>query len=93
MMDEQEVIVVDVRTKGEYEEGHIENSILIPNETIEKDPPEALPDKKATILLYCRSGNRSRQAAHKLLDMGYQNVYDFGGIGNWSYGLVTEMSN
>lgn len=88
MMDEQEVIIVDVRTQGEYDGGHIENALLIPNETIGSEPPEALSDKSAIILLYCRSGNRSSQAARKLLDMGYQNVYDFGSIADWSYGLV-----
>lgn len=88
MMDEQEVIIVDVRTQGEYDGGHIENALLIPNETIGSEPPKELPDKSAVILLYCRSGNRSGQAARKLIDMGYQNVYDFGGVGDWTYGLV-----
>ena len=87
MMDTQEVIIVDVRTQEEYDEGYIENAILIPNETINEAPSE-LPDKDAVILVYCRSGNRSRQAANKLVDLGYTNIYDFGGIIDWSYEIV-----
>lgn len=90
MMDEQSVIIVDVRTEGEYKGGHIANAILLPNETIGGEAPAELPDKEATILVYCRSGNRSRQAANKLIELGYQNIYDFGGIGDWKYEIVTE---
>jgi len=90
-MDEnKDVIVVDVRTLDEYNEGHIEGAILIPNETITDTPPELLPDLDAEILIYCRSGNRSRQAAEKLIEMGYTNIYDFGGIIDWPYDTVTE---
>jgi len=90
-MDEnKDVIVVDVRTLDEYNEGHIEESILIPNETITDIPPELLPDLDAEILIYCRSGNRSQQAAEKLIDLGYTNVSDFGGIIDWPYDTVTE---
>ena len=88
MMTENEVVVVDVRTKSEYDEGHIKNAILIPNETIGDNMPSELPDKDAVILLYCRSGRRSREAAYKLLSLGYKNVYDFGGINDWEYGTV-----
>lgn len=87
MMDTQEVIIVDVRTQAEYDEGYIPNAILIPNESIEGEPME-LVDKDATILVYCRSGNRSAQAAKKLVDFGYTNVYDFGGIIDWPYEIV-----
>ena len=87
MMDTQEVIIVDVRTQAEYDEGYIPNAILIPNESIEGEPME-LVDKDATILVYCRSGNRSAQAAKKLVDLGYTNVYDFGGIIDWPYEIV-----
>ena len=87
MMDTQEVIVVDVRTQAEYNEGYIPNAILIPNESIDGEPKE-LTDKNATILVYCRSGNRSAQAAKKLVDLGYTNVYDFGGIIDWPYEIV-----
>ncbi len=91
MMDgSEDIIVVDVRTQEEYDEGHIPNSVLIPNETITQTPPEQLPDKDATILIYCRSGNRSRQAAENLLAMGYTNIYDFGGIRDWPYDVITD---
>lgn len=90
MENNEEVIVVDVRTMEEYNEGHIANAILIPNETIMNTPPEQLTDKNAEILIYCRSGNRSKQAAEKLIDMGYTNIYDFGGIIDWSYEIVSE---
>ena len=81
-------IILDVRTEGEYKDGHIKNAILVPNETINTTPPKELPNKDAEILVYCRSGNRSRQAAEKLVKMGYTNVHDFGGVNTWSYGLV-----
>lgn len=85
MMEEEHVMIVDVRTAEEYAEKHIPGAILVPNETIGQESPKELPDKKATLLIYCRSGNRSRQAAEKLLDLGYENVYDFGGIKDWTY--------
>ena len=88
--EDEDVIVVDVRTLEEYNEGHIENSVLIPNETISDIPPEQLPDLDSEILIYCRSGNRSQQAAEKLIDLGYTNVYDFGGIIDWPYDIVIE---
>ncbi len=90
MMDSQEVVtIVDVRTQGEYDQGHIRNAILIPNESITtEEKPELLPDKEATILVYCRSGNRSAQAARKLVALGYTNIYDFGGVTTWPYELV-----
>ena len=87
MMDTQDVIIVDVRTQDEYNEGYIENAILIPNESISRAPSE-LPDKDAVILIYCRSGNRSKQAADKLVALGYTNIYDFGGIIDWPYEIV-----
>lgn len=87
MMESEDVIIVDVRTQAEYDEGYIPNAILIPNESIEGEPKE-LVDKDATILVYCRSGNRSAQAAKKLVDLGYTNVYDFGGIIDWPFEIV-----
>ena len=90
MMASQEVVVVDVRTREEHESGHIENAVLVPNESIGSEMPEALPDKEATLLVYCRSGRRSKEAAQKLLSLGYQNVYDFGGVIDWPYELVKE---
>ena len=89
MMISQE-IVVDVRTREEYDGGHIENAVLVPNESIGSEMPEALPDKEATLLIYCRSGRRSKDAAEKLLSLGYQNIYDFGGVIDWPYELVKE---
>ena len=88
MMDTQDVVIVDVRTAAEYADGHIANAVLVPNESIGNDAPAELPDKNAVLLVYCRSGNRSKTAAHKLLQLGYQNVYDFGGLNTWPYELV-----
>lgn len=82
------VTVVDVRTKAEYDEGHIPGAILLPNENIGSTVPEELPEKDAVILVYCRSGRRSRKATEKLLTIGYRNVYDFGGIIDWPYEKV-----
>ena len=90
MMASQEVVVVDVRTQEEYNGGHIENAVLVPNESIGSEMPEVLPDKEATLLVYCRSGRRSKGAAEKLLALGYQSVYDFGGVIDWPYELVKE---
>ena len=90
MMTSRQVVVVDVRTRAEYDGGHIENALLVPNESIGNEMPEALPDKGATLLIYCRSGRRSKEAAEKLLKQGYRNVYDFGGVIDWPYGLVRE---
>ncbi|MEA4987821.1 MAG: rhodanese-like domain-containing protein [Anaerovorax sp.] len=82
-------VILDVRTQEEYDAGHISGAILVPNETIKEKKPDKLPDFDAEILIYCRTGNRSRQAAEKLLEIGYKNVYDFGGIQDWTYGIVT----
>ena len=90
MMVSQEVVIVDVRTPEEYDGGHIPNAILVPNESIGDDMPEALPDKEATLLIYCRSGRRSKDAAEKLLKLGYKSIYEFGGVIDWPYELVKE---
>ena len=90
MMASQKVLVVDVRTWEEYDGEHIENAVLVPNESIGSEMPEALPDKESTLLVYCRSGRRSKDAAEKLLALGYQSVYDFGGVIDWPYELVKE---
>ncbi|MGB4984662.1 MAG: rhodanese-like domain-containing protein [Erysipelotrichaceae bacterium] len=84
MMDSEEVVVVDVRTKEEFDEGHISKAINIPLDEIEKI--DVVKDKK--ILVYCRSGNRSATASSKLVEMGYEKVYDFGGIKDWPYEVV-----
>ena len=83
-----DIRIVDVRTEAEYETAHIEGAILIPNETISDTQPELLPDLDAEILIYCRSGNRSSQAAKKLIKMGYTKINDFGGIIDWPYDTV-----
>jgi len=88
MMETEDVIIIDVRTEEEFRQGHIERAILIPDYDLDKLAAEMLPDKNATILLYCRSGNRSERASHLLIGMGYQNIYDFGGIIDWRYGEV-----
>jgi len=90
MDSDKSVIILDVRTEDEFREKHIEGAILIPNETILDQKPNLLPDLNAEILIYCRSGNRSRQAAEKLLSIGYTNVYDFGGIIDWPYATVSD---
>lgn len=85
-----EIIILDVRTEEEYDAGHIMDAILVPNETIIDEQPELLPDLDAEILVYCRSGNRSAQAAKKLIAIGYTNVVDFGGIIDWPYEVVMD---
>ena len=83
-------VIVDVRRQDEYDAGHIPGAVLIPNESIGTERPEELPDLEQTILVYCRSGRRSKEAAQKLADMGYTNVYEFGGIIDWNGEVVTE---
>ncbi|MBQ1501864.1 MAG: rhodanese-like domain-containing protein [Firmicutes bacterium] len=83
-------VVVDVRRQDEYDAGHIPGAILIPNESIGTEPPRELPDYDQIILIYCRSGNRSKEAAQKLLEMGYNRIYEFGGINTWTGEIVTE---
>ena len=82
-------VIVDVRRQDEYDAGHIPGAILIPNESITAERPAELPDLDQIILIYCRSGNRSKQAAQKLFDMGYTNIYEFGGINTWTGEVVT----
>lgn len=89
MMDEEEVTIVDVRTKEEFLEAHIEGAVLLTLDTISEKAEEVLSDKNATYLIYCRSGSRSSQAAKELVSMGYQNIYDFGGIIDWDYETVS----
>lgn len=77
-------IIVDVRRRDEYDEGHLPDAILIPNESIDKSRPKELPDLDQIILVYWRSGRRSKEASEKLAAMGYKNVYEFGGIITWT---------
>ena len=81
-------IIVDVRRDDEFAEGHIPGAICIPVESIEDEMPEELPDKEQIILIYCRSGRRSKVAAAKLGAMGYSNIYEFGGILDWTGEVV-----
>lgn len=83
MAENKDYVIVDVRTPDEYKEGHIPNAINIPNETINETVYNKLKDKNQLILIYCRSGSRSRQAAYKMQKLGYTNLVDFGGIINW----------
>ena len=88
MMETEKTIVVDVRTIEEYNEGHIPNAVSIPLETIENEAEAKLKNKDDLILVYCRSGRRSREAALKLIEKGYTNVIDFGGIKDWNGEVV-----
>lgn len=89
IMDSQkDIVILDVRTKAEYDEGHIENAVLLPYDEILQRAPAELTNKAQTILVYCRSGNRSRTASQSLSDLGYTNVKNFGGINTWAYGTV-----
>lgn len=91
MMQEQtDYLIVDVRRPDEFAESHIAGAINVPNEDIGDEMPEALPDKDQLLLIYCRSGNRSKEASQKLANMGYTNVYEFGGINTWEGEIVTE---
>ena len=86
MMETQNnVVILDVRTQEEFQEGHIPNAICIPNESIQDQAESVLKDKDQTILVYCRSGNRSKQASQKLAKLGYTQIKEFGGIQNWPY--------
>ena len=86
MMDTQEVIILDVREQEEYDSGHIPGAVLLPVGTITKDTAAAVIDDLDTVVLvYCRSGNRSKTASQALVDLGYTNVYEFGGINTWPY--------
>ena len=90
MDSEESYVILDVRTKGEYDSGHIEGAILIPDYEIGTKAESVLSDKDELILVYCRSGNRSKNAASELAALGYTNVKEFGGIIGWKYGTVTE---
>ena len=83
MEEENDYIILDVRTPEEFAEKHIPDAINIPNETIGTEAILELPDKEQLILVYCRSGNRSKQASEKLVRLGYTNIVEFGGINDW----------
>lgn len=83
-------VILDVRTEEEYAEGHIPGAILIPDYEIAQKAESILSDKDQKILVYCRSGRRSKNAAEALLALGYTNIWEFGGIIDWNYGIETE---
>ena len=85
MDSESEYIIIDARTEAEYAEGHIPGAILIPEYEISEQAETKLPDKDELILVYCRSGRRSKIAAEELVKLGYTNVKEFGGIIDWKY--------
>ena len=85
MDEESDYIIVDAREQSEYDEGHIKGAIVIPYTEIEQKAEELLPNKTQLILVYCRSGRRSKIAAQSLANMGYKNVKEFGGIIDWQY--------
>lgn len=87
---EEDYVILDVRTESEYAEGHIEGAILIPDYEIALRAENELPDKNALILVYCRSGRRSKSASEELAKLGYTNVLEFGGIIDWKYGTTAD---
>lgn len=88
MESKKDLIVLDVRTSEEYNNGHIKNAILIPDYEIKASAEQVLKDKNQLILVYCRSGRRSKKAAKILIELGYTNVKEFGGIIDWPYETV-----
>ena len=91
MEKEENYIILDVRTHEEFAAGHIPGAIVIPNETIGTEEISQLPDKDQLIMVYCRSGNRSKQASDKLVKLGYTNIVEFGGINSWPGETVSGM--
>ena len=86
MMDTQEAIVLDVREQDEFDAGHIPGAVLLPVGTITKDSAAAvIPELDSVVLVYCRSGNRSKKASQALVELGYTGIYEFGGINTWPY--------
>ena len=86
MIDIQEVIILDVREQDEYDGSHIPGAVLLPVGSIDEDTAdEVIPEKDSAVLVYCRSGNRSKTASSALAELGYTNIYEFGGINTWPY--------
>ena len=90
MEQETDYIILDVRRPDEFASGHIKNAINVPNEIIGTSNISELPDKDQLILVYCRSGRRSKEASQKLVELGYTNIVEFGGILDWNGETVTE---
>ncbi len=90
MMDAGEVLILDVREQEEYDGGHIPGAVLLPLGSINEETAAAvIPEKETVVLVYCRSGNRSKKAAKALAELGYTGIYEFGGISTWPYDIVT----
>ena len=86
MMDSQDVVILDVREQAEFAGGHIPDAVLLPVGTISKDTAASvIPNQDSMVLVYCRSGNRSKTASKALVNLGYTNIYEFGGINTWPY--------
>ena len=90
MAQESDYIILDVRRPDEFAEGHIPNAINVPNETIGTDEIPELPNKDQLVMVYCRSGRRSKEASEKLVKLGYTNIVEFGGILDWKGEIVTD---
>ena len=89
IMDTEEAIILDVREPEEYESGHIPGAVLLPVGSITRDTAvAAIPERDSIVLVYCRSGNRSKTASAALAELGYSKVYEFGGINTWPYEVV-----
>lgn len=91
MKEDKDYVILDVRTLNEYNEGHIEGAVLLPDYEIQNQAEIVLDNKENVILVYCRSGKRSEAAAKELIEMGYTHVYDLGGIMDWPYEIVKEI--
>ena len=90
MMETQDVLILDVREQDEYDSGHIPSAVLLPVGRISEDTASAvIPEPDSVVLVYCRSGNRSKTASRALAELGYTNIYEFGGINTWPYEVVT----
>ncbi|MCQ2563477.1 MAG: rhodanese-like domain-containing protein [Mogibacterium sp.] len=89
MEEETGYLIVDVRRPDEFAEGHIEGAINVPNEEIADEMPEKLPDKDQLLLVYCRTGRRSKEASAKLAKIGYTNIHEIGGINTWPGTIAT----
>ena len=86
MMESQEVLILDVREQEEFDAGHVPGAVLLPVGTITKHTAAAtIPELDSVVLVYCRSGNRSKTASRALADLGYTHIYEFGGINTWPY--------
>jgi len=84
---QSDITIIDVRTVGEFSTGHVIDAINIPLDIVEESVLEQFPNKDEKLYIYCRSGNRSAQAANLLVKQGYTNVYDFGGLNSWPYDI------